>query len=406
MSQMNRRQALQLLAALGTTGMLAGCGSNDDDTSATDGSPIKIGLVAPQTGPGKTVGAELINGFQLYLMLNDQRLGGHPVTLVTADEGANPKSGQAAIDGLIKQGVLALTGVVNAAVLSAVRDLVEKARVPLVASNASASSLQSVVYIWRTAYVLDEPGRALGAYLKETMPAGDRIAVIAPEGAAGQDVVKGFQEAFGPDDPRLAGQPVWTTAAANPGDNAFGYDLNQVLARKPDALFCSFAGTAAAQFLRQLRARSWKGALYGPGFLTEGTVLNEVASSLADVETQRLRPGTIQTAMNYSADLNNSANRIFTSEYRRAFNASPTAYAVASYDAAQALDKAIQLAGPNPNPQQVNLAMGKVGQIDSPRGVWQFNQPRTPQQQWYLRRVQYDGQLLSNVLVTEIATLG
>jgi branched-chain amino acid transport system substrate-binding protein len=79
---------------------------------------------------------------------------------------------------------------------------------------------------------------------------------------------------------------------------------------------------------------------------------------------------------------------------------------MASYDAAQVLDKAIRLVGDDLNPQQVNLALGRVGQIDSPRGPWQFNQPRTPQQMWYLREVRRDGQVLSNVLITELATLG
>ena len=32
MSQMNRRRALQLLAALGTTGLVAACGTDDDET--------------------------------------------------------------------------------------------------------------------------------------------------------------------------------------------------------------------------------------------------------------------------------------------------------------------------------------------------------------------------------------
>ena len=114
----------------------------------------------------------------------------------------------------------------------------------------------------------------------------------------------------------------------------------------------------------------------------------------------------IETALNYSPDLNNTANRVFASAYRKTFSSTPTTYAMASYDAAQVLDKAIRLAGENPNPQQVNLALGKIGQIDSPRGAWQFNQPRTPQQKWYLRRVQLDGRMLSNVVVKELGTLG
>ena len=50
--------------------------------------------------------------------------------------------------------------------------------------------------------------------------------------------------------------------------------------------------------------------------------------------------------------------------------------------------------------------LGRVGQIDSPRGNWQFNQSRTPQQKWYLREVRRDGQVLSNVLISELGTLG
>ena len=70
------------------------------------------------------------------------------------------------------------------------------------------------------------------------------------------------------------------------------------------------------------------------------------------------------------------------------------------------IDKAVRLAGANPTPQAVNLAMGKIGLIDSPRGEWQFNQTRTPQQKWYLRQVRRDGPVLSNVVINELATLG
>ncbi|WP_446211931.1 ABC transporter substrate-binding protein [Micromonospora sp. IBSANI012] len=408
MSQMNRRRALQLLAALGTTGLVAGCGTDDEAEPVATGSPIKIGLVAPESGSGKTIGEDIVNGFELYLATHGQRLGGHPVTLVKADEGDKAETGQDAVNGLLKQGVLALTGVVNPTVMSGIRDIVEKARVPLIGSNASPVSLQSVVYIWRTSYVLDEPGRALGAYLKQRLPAGSRVLIIAPEGGASLDVVQGFRQGFGVDDPRIAGEPVWTNPTANPGESTYAYDIRQALNRRPTAIFCHFSGTAAIQFIKQLRRHrpAYTGPIYAPGFLTEGSVLNEVRGVLVNDKEDRLLPGPIQTVSNYSADLNNNANRIFASAYRKTFNVSPSTYAMASYDAAQVLDGAIRIAGANPTPQQVNLALGKVGQIDSPRGVWQFNQPRTPQQRWYLRTVQFDGRLLSNVMLNEIATLG
>ncbi|SBT53115.1 ABC transporter substrate-binding protein [Micromonospora narathiwatensis] len=406
MSQMNRRRALQLLAALGTTGLAAGCASGSQGTDRP-GSPIKIGLIVPGSGPNKTVGDDIANGFRLFLSLNDQQLGGHPVTLLTAEEGDSAKTGLVAVDRLVKEGVLALTGVASSAVLFGIRDAVEQARVPLIASNASTISLQSVVYIWRTAYVLNEPGQALGQYLREKLDAKSKIAVFAPQDTSSQDVIKGLRRGYEQDGRRIKDQDlIYTPNLPNPSKGVYAASIHKALLRKPDAVFCHYAGTAAVTFIKQLYSEGYRGPIYAPGFLTEGTVL----SQLDDDEGGELRTLIgrygIETVLNYSADLNNSANRVFASAYRKTHNATPTTYAMASYDAAQVLDKAIRLAGGEPNAQQVNLALGKVGQMDSPRGAWQFNQPRTPQQKWYLRRVQRDGRMLSNVVISELATLG
>lgn len=400
MSQIDRRQALKLLTALGATGLAAACGTDLD--AATEADPvsresIKIGLVAPQTGANKAIGDELVRGFQLYLALNDQRLGGHPVELLVADEGNDVKSGKAAVEKLLKDGVLAVTGVADPAVMLAIRNLVERARVPLVGSNASPSLLRGV-YIWRTSYVNDEPGRALGPYVARRVPG--EVAIVAPDYPAGRDSVKGFREEFGANgasDPRIPEERIiWTPFTTTPGKNEYAQPVAAVMARNPKAVYCVFAGTAAVAFVRHLRDAGYRNDIYAPGFLTEGDVLSELGDQALG----------IQTALNYSADLNNAPNRRFATAYRKAHNASPTTYAMASYDAGQVLEKAIRLAGDPPTPQAVNLAIGKIGQIDSPRGPWQFNQPRTPQQKWYLREVRKDGQVIANVLVNELTTLG
>ena len=82
--------------------------------------------------------------------------------------------------------------------------------------------------------------------------------------------------------------------------------------------------------------------------------------------------------MNYSPDLDNSANRRFVAEYQKAHKASPTTYAMASYDAAAVLDKALSLVTGDLSGETLNAAIGRVGQINSPRGGWQFNQIRSP----------------------------
>jgi branched-chain amino acid transport system substrate-binding protein len=398
-SHIDRRHALRLLAGLGATGLLAACGRGpeaDDTASLVSAGKVKIGLIAPQTGGYKAIGEDIIRGFRLFTELNDNRLGGHEVQLLTADEGDTVDTGKAALDMLLKQGVLALTGVVSSAVMSSIRDTVEQARVPLIGSNASPSDLQGVVYIWRTSYVNDEPGKALGPYVAAQLQPGQKVGIIAPDYQAGRDSVSGFRAGFGAsDDPRLT-EPVWTEFETSPARNSFRAKIDQVRASNPSAIYCFFAGQAAVEFIRELWADGYRGPIYAPGFLTEGVLLEDLGE-----EAQN-----IYTALNYSPDLDNSANRTFASAYRKLFSATPTTYAVASYDAAQVLDAAIRTAGANPTPQDVNLALAKVGQVASPRGDWQFNQSRTPQQRWYLRRVQRDGPVLANVLVDELATLG
>ncbi|MFJ8581541.1 ABC transporter substrate-binding protein [Micromonospora sp. NPDC093277] len=404
MSQMNRRRALQLLAALGTTGLAAGCASDSQGTDRP-GSPIKIGLIVPGSGPNKAIGDEITNGFRLFLGLNNQQLGGHPVTLVTAEEGDSKATGKAALDRLLKEGVLALTGVVSPAVMLGIRADVEKARIPLVGSNASPINLQSVVYIWRTSYVLNEPGQAIGRYLRQKLGEKSKVAVFASQNPSSHDIIEGFQRDY-EQGRRKISDPVYTPDTANPAKGMYASAIHKALLRNPDAVFCNYTGAAAVSFIKQLYDEGYRGPVYAPGFLTEGTVLGQLDDGEGGELRGEIQKFGIETALNYSADLNNSANRVFASEYRKAHNATPTTYAMASYDAAQVLDKAIRLAGAEPNSQQVNLALGKIGQIDSPRGAWQFNQSRTPQQKWYLRRVQLDGRMLSNVAVSELDTLG
>jgi branched-chain amino acid transport system substrate-binding protein len=395
-SQMDRRQALKLLAALGATGLAAACtdqGSGYETPPLSD-EPVKIGLVVPQTGGYRQIGDEMADGFQLFLNLNDGRLGGHKVNLVVADEGETAASGKAAVEQLLRGGVVALTGIANSSVMLAVGDLVEKAKVPLIGSNASPTSLQGVVYIWRTSYVNDEPGRALGPYVAAHVAG--KVALVAPKYAAGEDSIAGFRQGFGLSDPRISNPIIWTEYSSTPNNTFFQSTVQQIRLMNPEAIYCFFAGAAGVEFVRQVRDGGLRQTIYAPGFLTEGTALTQLGPKAAG----------IVTALNYSSDLSNAANQRFAAAYRRNHEGSPTTYAMASYDAAQVLDKAIRLAGKTVTPQVVNRMLARVGQVDSPRGPWQFNQPRTPQQKWYLREVERDGPLLSNVVIDELTMLG
>ncbi|HEU5110257.1 MAG TPA: ABC transporter substrate-binding protein [Micromonosporaceae bacterium] len=398
MSQVNRRQVLKLLAALGATGVTAACAGDDEagDTPAPPKSdePVRIGLLVPQTGGLKAIGEDVVRGFQLYVDLNEGRLGGHPAQIETVAEGDTAATGVDGLKELLRRDVVAVSGVVNPATMMALREPIRQAKVPLVGSVGSPSALLGEVYTWRTSYVSSDAARALGPYVADNVDG--KVVMVTTSFATGQDVVEGFREGFGWLDKRLVTEAFFAGENNNPGPGFYRNTIVALQTANPAAVFCDLAGAAAVEFIREYRAAGLQATLYGSGFLTEGNVLTELAEDA----------GGILTAMNYSADLPNPANQTFASAYRREHDSSPTTYAMASYDAAQVLSKAISLAGDSPTPQQINLMLGKVGQVDSPRGTWQFNQSRTPQQKWYLREVRLDGRVLANVLISELNTLG
>ncbi|MEU8080899.1 ABC transporter substrate-binding protein [Catellatospora citrea] len=389
---MARRRFLALASGAGASALLGACGGASLGGGDEQGSgAVKIGLLLPQSGAFTAIGEDLRRGFDLYLEGTGGKLGGRPATIVTADEGENADTGKAAAERLLKQErVLALTGVVNSVVLGAIKDLVQSARVPLVGSNASPTGLADADFIWRTSFRNDQPGRALGAYVA-AQPDGRRVAVIAADYQAGRDEVTGFREAYEAAGGTIA-DVTWTPFPAT--RNFLPY-LQRVGASKATAVFCFYAGTAAVDFVKQYHEAGLTQPLYAPGFLTEGGVL----------QAQADRALGIRTALNYAADLPGEDNRRFVEAYQARNGKRPTTYAVASYDAAAVLDRAVAAAGAQPTSQSVNTAIGTLGDIASPRGTWRFTPERVPAQAWYLREVRQSPQGPVNALVRELLRL-
>lgn len=391
---MTARRKTHLLALVATGSLALGAcgggalgGGGDDDEG-----PVKIGLLVPQSGVYTSLGDDMKAGFEVYLEQHDNQLGGQDVTVVLADEGETADSGRAAAERLVQQDeVHVVTGVVNSAVMNGVVDLFEGEQIPLVGSNASPTTLNDAEYIWRTSYVNDEPGEALGEYVANTTDGS--VYFLAADYQAGLDEVTGFKSTFEPAGGEIAGE-VYTPF---PSTTNFQPFLANARSSGAEAMFTFYAGGAAVEFVKQYEQFGLKGEIthYSAGFLTEGGVLDGQGESAL---------GTF-TAMNYNHDLENELNAQFVADYEEKTGRKPTTYAMASYDAARVLDLAIAEAG-GADPEAINEAIGGLGEIESPRGTWQFNDNGTPIQTWFLREVQEVDGALTNVVIEELGELG
>ena len=364
------------------------------DAVSVRGSVVRIGFVAPLSGPFATIGEDMRRGFRLYMDRHQGRLGGRQVNIVEVDEGAGPETGVPAVRRLLSRDrVVAAAGIVNSSVALGAHQSFIEARVPLIVATAGANVLtgaQGSEFIWRTSFANAEANFAFGRWLASQPPVPGGVFLLAPDYVAGREQLGGFKAAFIAGGGKIAGEqysPFGTTQDFQPY-------LTKVRASGAGAVYAFYAGQEAIAFVRQYRDFGLAGRipLYGPGHLTEGPVL----------AAQGLAADGILNALNYSSELDTPVNRDFVEAYEAAYDATPTAYAVQAYDAAAVLDAALaEIDGAVSGPALV-AALPKVGEIESPRGTWRFSPSRNPEQRWYLRQVRRAGDRFVNAVTADL----
>jgi branched-chain amino acid transport system substrate-binding protein len=396
-----RRRLSMTFGAATLSLALAACGGGslgEDDGSGgggdSGGGTVRVGLVIPQAGVYTPLGEDMQQGWELWLDQNDGEMAGYTVETEIADEGEGPDTGVPAIQRLLTEGdVDAMVGIVNSATALGVAEQITEAETPLIIANAGAGPITKDAaspFVWRTSFTNAQVAAAMGEHL--AAEGIGPVYVMAPDYAAGQEVVAGFTEAFEAGGGTLAGQaltPFGTTQDFQPF-------LSGVQSSGAAATFAFYAGGEAVSFVQQYADFGLKGAvpLYGSGFLTEGSVLDAQGEAAVGV----------RTSLHYSTEIDNEANAEFVQAYQDAYDELPTVYAVQAYDAANVLARALEEAG-DLDGAAITEALDGLGEIDdSPRGPWSFN-GQTPEQSIYLREVVDEGGVLLNSVVTDLGVL-
>ena len=98
-----------------------------------DDNPIKIGFLAPLTGPFADVGKDMVEGVQLALKSLGGKIAGRPVELLIQDTAGDPDTGLSKARLLVEQSkVDLLTGVYHGGVAMAVAFYAKQKKFPLV----------------------------------------------------------------------------------------------------------------------------------------------------------------------------------------------------------------------------------------------------------------------------------
>lgn len=381
-----RTAAVAVTAALALA--LAGCGGStiagDDNGSSDSDAPIKIGFMVPLSGVYATIGTDLERAMQVYLDEHGDTLGGRQIELVTIDEGSTPQEGTAAARRLVQQEqVVAVTGIVNTATAVGVAEVFSDAEIPVI----STGQVTDNPYWWRVGWTNPMMNQSIVDHLVAEV--GDAsVYLIAADYAQGHAIVEDVQAGLEDGSVEIAGSaftPFGTTQDYQPY-------LSEIQNSGATVVYAFYAGAEAVQFVTQYAqfGLDERAQLYGNQALTEGGLAAQGAAAEG-----------VLTNSSYSPHIDSEANLAFVEAYQAAFDAAPSVYSEAQYASAAVLSAAIAAVGDGAaTGAAINTALSELGEVETPRGSWRFDEAQAPTQTIYLRRAteQADGVMADEVI--------
>lgn len=332
---------------------------------------VKIGFVNTFSGPGAAIGNDMRDAFELALDHLGRKMGGLDVEVIYEDDQQKPDVGKQKTDKVIESDkVNFITGYIWSNVLLASVKSAIDANTFLISANAGPSQVAGELcspYVFSTSWQNDQTPMAMGEALNQKGV--KKLFVIAPNYAAGKDMVAGVKSTF-------KGEVVGEEFTKWPEQLDFSAELSKARAAKPDAVFVFFPGPAGVQILTQYAQAGLKGSI--PLY----TVYTIDSISLPLQKDLALGVPGVQSWVN---DLPNDANKKFVADFRKKYNKTPSFYAAQQYDAALLIDSAVTATKGNlANKDAVRDALRKAN-FKSVRGDFKFNQNQFPIQNFYLQ---------------------
>jgi len=357
-------------------------------------APLKVGLMLPSTGTFAALGDMIERGFKMHVEEQGGKLGGRTIQYFKVDDESEPSKATDNVNKLIKRdNVDVIVGTVHSGVALAMARAAKDSGTLLIVPNAGADAItgpQCAPNIFRSSFSNWQPGYATGV-----VAAGKgykRAMTITWGYAAGLETVKGFTEAF-----EKGGGKVMKDLTLPFPNVEFQPLLTEIAAQKPDVVFAFFAGGGAVKFVKDYDAAGLKRSipLMGSGFLTDGTLEAQGASA----------QGLI-TSLHYGDNIETPRNTAFRNKFAVTYKVNPDVYAMQGYDAAQMLAAGLNAVKGDMGKKDALYAAMKKAQIDSPRGKFTLSAQHNPTQDFYVREVKGNYNVVTGVAVKALADPG
>jgi branched-chain amino acid transport system substrate-binding protein len=330
---------------------------------------LKIGFITTLSGPQGVIGEHMRQSVELALDHLGRKVGGLDTEIIYGDDQVKPDVGKQLADEMLKKHqVNFVAGVIWSNVMLAVAPTVTQAGTFMIGTNAGPHELAGKgcsELFFTTSWQNDQTPEAMGKHMSDKGVTD--VYVMAPNYAAGKDMVTGFKRYF---KGRIVDE-VYTKL----GQTDYQAELSQLRSKNPKAVFVFYPGGMGIQFLKQYSEAGMRGQfpLYSVYTVDEITIPAVKHAALGQLETRY-----------WSNDLKNEANQRYVADFRKKYGKLPVFYGAQSYDGIMLIDSAVRaVKGDLANKKGMIAAMRKAD-YKSTRGKYAYNNNHFPIQNFYL----------------------
>ncbi|WP_423409641.1 substrate-binding domain-containing protein [Heyndrickxia sp. MSNUG] len=338
----------------------AGSGEKDKKEEPKNTEPIKIGVLASQTGGLEAYGKQTLRGFELgleYATNGTNEVAGRKIEFIVEDTETKPEVAvQKATKLLEEDEVDFLVGSSSSGDTLAVLPLAEEYEKIMVVEPAVADSITGSEfneYIFRTARNSSQDAVAGAAAIAKK---GVKIATLAPDYSFGRDGVAAFKEAA-----EKLGAEIVHEEYADPAATDFTSNIQKIIDQKPDYLFVVWAG-----------ANSPWNQIADMKVQEKGIKISTGAPDIAALATMQPLVGMEGFTVYYHDLPQNDINKWLVDEHKKRFNGElPDLFTPGGMSAAIAIVEALKKTEGDTDSKKLIKTMEGMS-FESPKGKMTF----------------------------------
>lgn len=303
--------------------------------TAFGANTIKIGLMAPLTGPWASEGQDMKQIVELLAVeLNAQGgLLGKKVEIISADDGGDPKTAALAAQKLVTQDVVGAIGTYGSSITEASQNIYDESKVIQIANGSTAVRLtaKGLKYFFRTSPRDDEQGR-VGVQALQKLGY-KNVAILHDNTTYAKGLAEEAKALL-----QQKGVKIVFYDALTPGERDYTATLTKLKSARPDGVFFTGYYPECGLLLRQKKEMNWNVPFLG-GDANNNPDLIKIAGKDAAEGFHFLSPPVPQ-------DLPSKEASDFLRAYKKKYGSTPgSIWAVLSGDGFRVLTAAIKATG-------------------------------------------------------------